>query len=74
MCAIKLNCTGPDTREVPKKTERCGEKWPGANLCHTSCFREMARGDVEPLFAKRDAAGRLVSFEVPGSGTTCVKM
>ena len=60
--------------ELPRSTPACSSpEWPGANLCHTSCFREMARGDVELLYAKRDAKGRVRAIEVPGDGVVCVK-
>ena len=48
--------------------------WPTTeSLCQPSCFREMARGDVELLYAKRDAKGRVRAIEVPGDGVVCVK-
>ena len=45
--------------------------WPAANLCHTSCFREMARGDIELVLGTRGADGRVRAIEVPGEGVLC---
>ena len=60
--------------ELRRTTAGCAsDAWPGANLCHTSCFREMARGDIELLYAARDAAGDVVSLAVPGEGRKCVR-
>ena len=59
-------------REPPPTTPGCSSaQWPGAQLCHTSCFREMARGDVQPLYFERNATGHVVKLRVPGSFIEC---
>lgn len=47
--------------------------WPGAQLCHTSCFRQMARGDVELLHFVRNSSGHVTSMVVAGIGFECKK-
>jgi len=60
--------------EPPTTTAGCSSQaWPGAQLCHTSCFREMARGDIELLEAKR-VGGTVKSLSVPGEGIECVRV
>ena len=59
-------------RELPRSAPGChADAWPGANLCHTSCFREMARGDIELLYATRDAQGNVTALDLPGEGVHC---
>jgi len=59
-------------REPPPTTPGCSSaQWPGAQLCHTSCFREMARGDVQPLYFERNATGHVFKLRVPGSFIEC---
>ena len=48
------------------------KEYPGANLCQPSCFRQMARGDIELLYARRNHS-KVTEIEVPGEGIVCVK-
>ena len=48
-------------------------QWPGAQLCHTSCFREMSRGDGQLLSFSRNASGHITSLTLPGAGVVCDK-
>lgn len=60
--------------ELPQSTVGCSSAaWPGANLCHRSCFREMTRGDAELLLVRRDTHGRVVALDVPGEQIKCVR-
>ena len=59
-------------RGLPLSTRGCSSpEWPGANLCHTSCFREMARGDMGLAFASRNSSGHVVSLTVPNELVEC---
>ena len=49
-------------------------EWPGAQLCHASCFRQMARGHAEPLHFVRNASGHVTAMHVPGVGFECHKV
>ena len=49
-------------------------EWPGAQLCHTSCFRQMARGDAELLRFVRNSSGHVTSMVAPGVGVECKKV
>ena len=51
-------------REPSPSTKACtSSDWPGAQLCHTSCFREMARGDIGLLKFERNAtSGHVIAF------------
>ncbi len=61
-------------REPSADLDGCHDKaWPGAQLCKTSCFRQMARGDSEPLFFTRDASGAVTLLASPGVGLRCAK-
>ena len=60
-------------RTLPMTHAGCESKeYPGANLCQPSCFRQMARGDIELLYARRNHS-KVTEIEVPGEGIVCVK-
>ena len=62
-------------REPARSQPGCSSpEWPGAQLCHTSCFRQMARGDAELLRFVRNSSGHVTSMVAPGVGVECKKV
>jgi hypothetical protein len=53
-------------RPLPGSYLGCTDaRWPGFDLCATSCFRQMARGDLAVATFERNASGAVVGLSIP---------